>query len=763
METKDQLNPTPVDPIRPEDTVTVDLNNANSDSKVEETVTHQLVVDLQTSETEPSHEDAVLAVMVETDEVPVPEVHELPLEEPVSVEQPPITDEIPVEKEPAAETPLVETHVTEPPVVESLTDETSAVEAPAVEEPVSETPVVDTPAVSLLPETVEEKAEAELPAVEQMAVLPDIHEELDEDEEDELQAELAADITDYHSQSREQLIDSLENALQEDDLAKIRSQVALIKVEFLKKSKEERHTQFEKFISEGGNEEDYHPEDDSLEIRFKEVFANYREKKARFDEVQEKQKLENLEIKNRILTDLKNLINSEETLKKTYDQFRELQEEWKSVGMVPKSEINNLWQSYHFLVEKFFDKVKINKELKDLDLRKNLERKIELCEKVEELLLEKSILKSFKQLQKYHEEWKEIGPVPQDKKDEIWERFKAATDKINDRRREHYSAMQEEQDRNYLQKVALCEKAEQIIGADSNSVKKWQDTTTKINELLKVWKTIGPAGRKKNDEIWERFKNSLDNYFAEKKDYFGKLKDQQVNNYNLKLDLCTQAEALKESSDWKNTTREFIQLQEEWKKIGPVPRKLSDKIWKRFRTACDEFFNRKTEYFQNIRKTEADNMALKQILIDKVKTYEFGTDRSENLSVLKGFQREWTDIGFVPLDMKEKLQNEFRETINKQLDKLNINAFEMNPDSYRSRVETMRHSQDANRQMGRERQNLQIKISKLQEDIMLWENNIGFLADTKNANILREEFEKKINRAKMEVTSLEEKLRILVE
>lgn len=760
METKDQLNPIPAAEVLQDGSLSVEMNSETTDvvveepgvisSEIEEKSESETTSDLENRQTAPEEVvDQVEMAQNELASVDSVSVETDVTDEPAIVDSPeePITDTLPDQVEVDVE------EKTEEAIAEPLTESGMVKEVLPIE-----TDQIIESQVNVVPE-----ARLEIVPESEANDLASIHEDVDEEDDDELAVELEEDNFDFQNQTREQLIESLENAVKEDDIVKIRSRVAMIKVEFLRKSKEERHSQFEKFISDGGVEDDYHPEDDSLEIRFKEVFSLYRDKKFKFDEELEKQKQGNLEVKNRILVDLKNLINSEETLKKTYDQFRELQDEWKTVGMVPKSEINNLWQSYHFLVEKFFDKVKINKELKDLDLRKNLERKIELCEKVEELLLEKSVLKSFKQLQKFHEEWKEIGPVPQDKKDEIWDRFKSATDKINDRRREHYSGLQEEQEKNYLQKVALCEKAEQIVSTESNSVKKWQDTTAKINELLKVWKTIGPAGRKKNDEIWERFKNSLDNYFTEKKDYFGKLKDQQVNNYNLKLDLCVQAEALKEASDWKNTTREFIKLQDEWKNIGPVPRKLSDKIWKRFRAACDEFFNRKTDYFHNIRKTEEDNLAMKKALIEKVKSYPFGSDRSENLSVLKGFQREWTDIGYVPLDTKEKLQNDFRETINKQLDKLNINAFEMNTENYRSRVETMRHSQDANRQMVRERQTLQIKISKLQEDILLWENNIGFLADTKNANILREEFEKKIKRAKLEVTSLEDKLRILVE
>ena len=288
----------------------------------------------------------------------------------------------------------------------------------------------------------------------------------------------------------------LEETVKQDDINVIRKKVALIKVTFLKVNKEEQHKRYEEFIATGQDKAGFDSSEDELEKRFNEAFSLYRDKRQVFLDNQEHLKHKNLDAKKIILEEIKALIDSEESLKKTYDEFKTLQEKWKDIGMVPKNEVNNLWQSYHFLVEKFFDKVKINKELRDLDLRKNLESKMELCEKTEELLLESSILKSFKQLQKYHHQWKEIGPVPQDKKDEIWERFKNATDKINQRRREHYDKLQESYVNNLMAKTALCEKAEEMLHLENNSIKDWQHNTDQITELLKVWKTIGPAPTK---------------------------------------------------------------------------------------------------------------------------------------------------------------------------------------------------------------------------------------------------------------------------
>ncbi len=568
-------------------------------------------------------------------------------------------------------------------------------------------------------------------------------------------------IENYERLSKEQLVELLEATVKEPDVTSIKTKIALIKVAFLKINKIEKDQQLEKYLAEGGVEEDYSPPEDQFEERFKLSFSIYKQNKAKYNQEQEKLKQDNLEKKKQILEELRVLISSEETLKKTYDEFKILQERWKEIGMVPQGEINNLWQSYHFLVEKFFDKVKINKELRDLDLKKNLESKIKLCEKTEELLLETSILKSFKQLQKYHEEWKEMGPVANDKKDEIWERFKAATDKINERRREHYAKLNEDQKNNYEAKSVLCDKAEKLITIESSSIKEWQDYTEQMNELFKIWRTIGPTPKKQNDEIWQRFKSSMNTFFTNKKEYFAGIKEQQVNNYNLKIDLCVQAEALKNNTDWKKTTHEMINLQKEWKNTGPVPRKNSDKIWKRFRAACDEFFNSKSEYYANIQDHEVNNLKLKQELIQKVEDYKFGEDKKENLKVIKEFQREWMDIGHVPIKEKEKLQNEFRLAVDKHLDKLKISSTEISTLNYKTRIEAMKDSQGVKNFIFKERNFITNKISKLREDVNLWENNIGFLTDTINANILKAEFEKKINKAKQNLTNFEAKLKVL--
>ena len=300
-----------------------------------------------------------------------------------------------------------------------------------------------------------------------------------------------------------------------------------------------------------------------------------------------------------------------------------------------------------------------------------------------------------------------------------------------------------------------------MLNQKNETLKEWQDNTNKVNELLAVWKGVGPVPQKVNTDIWNRFKTSLDTFFTNKKEFFDKLKDQQIHNYNQKVNLCLQAEALKSSTDWRKTSNELIRLQNEWKNTGPVPRKHSDKIWKRFRTACDEFFNAKSSYYSNVQSHEEENLNKKLDLIKHLKEFQFTESKSQNLEHLKNFQREWTEIGHIPIKEKDRLQNEFREIINEHLDRLKISEVEISTVNYQTKLEALKNDPQARRLINREKEILTGKISKLKEDINLWENNIGFLAESKNAAILKQEFEKKINKAKSELKVMEAKVKIL--
>ncbi|MDD3877109.1 MAG: DUF349 domain-containing protein [Bacteroidales bacterium] len=586
--------------------------------------------------------------------------------------------------------------------------------------------------------------------------ISEIQHVMDIEEEDEEEENL-----DYDSMSKKELVDVIEILAQDKNITKIKRKIGLIKLAFHNIIKHEKEDKLNKFIEEGGDKKEFKFEPDNLEIKFNAAFNTFKQNKKSFEEEQENEKIKNFEKKKNILEEIRKLIESEEDLKTTYDEFKRLQSEWKETGPVSRLETDNLWKNYHFLVDKFLDKVRINEELRDLDRKKNMELSFELCEKTEELLLNPKINESFKLLQKYHQEWKEIGPLPSDKKDYIWERFKLATEKVIERRRQHYDKKRLEQENNYAAKVILCEKIEEIIKEELHSNNEWADATKRIQDLQNIWKTIGTAPIKLNDEIWTRFRSAINMFFENKKDYFAGLKEELINNYNLKLDICAQAEAIKDSKDWKKTTLALIKLQQEWKNVGAIPRKHADDLWKRFRAACDHFFKQKQDYFANIGANEKENLKAKLDIIEKIKAENLQGDKKKALDTLNILQREFMAIGHVPANEKDNINRLLRETINQKLDELKINPVEKKMMSFKSKFEDIKDTPDANDIVRSEVRFLNNKLTQLRSDIQLWENNIGFFAKSKSANILKQEFENKIEKAKEEITVLEAKIKFL--
>jgi len=601
------------------------------------------------------------------------------------------------------------------------------------------------------------EAQAEQPSYAD-EVLPEMEENPDLDED-----ELVEDNNELDALNKLQLVVMLEELVQDADIQKIKDKVAAIRLHFNQLNKEDMENELSQFLQSGGEAESFQHEEDPIEQRFNAAFGIFKANRAKQNEDLEKQKVENLAKKQAILDELREILASDDMLKKTYDDFRALQDRWKEIGSVPAAENSNLWNNYHFLVEKFFDKIKMERELRDLDMKKNLDAKIELCEKAEELLDEKAITKAFKALQKLHEEWKEVGPVPQDKKDEIWERFKAATDKINQIRREHYAQIEGEQTANLEAKKALCEKAEELVAEDYASVNAWQKKSDELSEIFGVWKTVGPASKKENEEIWQRFRASMDVFFAKKKAFFAGLKDRQTENLERKTQLCIEAEALSESTEWKNATEQLKKLQEEWKTIGPVPKRHTDKIWKRFRAACDTFFTRKNEHFSGRRTEEEANLAAKKALLEEIKAFQLGASRNENMDAIKAFQKRWIEIGYVPMKHKDTINKEYRELIDGLFDAMRKNQNEASTNDFREMMEGWKDDPNAGDRVRRERNTLQTRIQKLRDEIAAMENNIGFFSSSKNSELMRAEYEKKINKAKEDLKVLEDKLKIAEE
>lgn len=654
-------------------------------------------------------------------------------------------------------------------------EEPAAVEAPVAEEAPAAEPVTEEAPVAEAPQTAEEMM-AEMDQqhqVEESETAAEAEAETTENAPEETLEQVEAE---YAGFDLEKSIAELEKLVVEPNFNLIKLRVGVLRTKIIEFFRERKRAALAAFNAakaaaeaaaaenpDAPVEEIEAPsnEPDEFEVRFNKAFQQYKDSKAKFIEALEAQKQKNLESKNQIIEGLRNLIETESNLKTLNDKFKELQEQWKNIGPVPQNESTNLWQNYHFYVEKFFDIIRLNKEAREMDYKKNLERKLELCEKAESLLLVDSINQSFKDLQSLHEQWKEIGPVPEDKKEEVWERFKAASDQINARRKEFYDKLFAEEQNNYNAKVVLCEQAEELVSHSSEAVKEYNEVSDKLTELLNIWKTLGPAPGKLNDEIWNRFKSTLDKFFTQKKEYFQQIKDTQMQNYNQKLNLAIQAEGIASRTDWKQATAEMLNLQSEWKTIGATPRKYSDQIWKRFRAACDKFFEAKSNYFNNIQEIEAENLRKKEELIQKILTHEFSDDRNANMEALKEYQNEWIAIGFVPKKEKDRIYTEYREALNKRFADLKISAEDMRHNRFRNKIDNILNNPNAEKMIDKEKNFLKNKLTQLKEDISLWENNLGFFSNSKNAEIITAEFRKKIEAAKEEIKDLEYKIKMM--
>jgi len=566
---------------------------------------------------------------------------------------------------------------------------------------------------------------------------------------------------DYSGYSKNELVETLALIIDNRPPAEIRDDVDRIKTLFYKKLKLETEERKSKFLDGGGKLEDYKIWVDPLDYRVKELLDKYREKKNDYSKVQEAEKLDNLKKKYDIIDRIKDLVNREESINKTFHDFRSLQNDWHSIGVVPQSSLKDLWENYHHSVEVFYDYIKINKELRDLDLKKNLEAKILLCEKAEELLLEPNPVNAFRLLQEFHNQWREIGPVPQESKNEIWERFREATSQINKRHHEYFEKQKDDQRKNLEAKLALCEEVEAINLQEIKSFKDFDEKADKIVALQKMWRTIGFAPKKQNNRVYQRFREACDTFFEKKRTFYSDNKETQLNNLQLKTELCIQAEALQESTDWKTTTDALIKLQKEWKEIGPVPRKQSEKTWKRFRKACDHFFNKKAEFFANLDTSYEDNLKSKLGIIEELEKFEPGTDVQAAFERLKDLQRRWTEIGFVPFNKKEEITNRYRNALNKEFDKLKIADEDKSILKYRTKLDNLKLNPKASRKVRNERDKFFTKIKQLESDIVLWENNIGFFAKSASAETMIREVQEKIENAKKMIKTLEEKVRMI--
>lgn len=605
-------------------------------------------------------------------------------------------------------------------------------------------------------ETLKETVEAVKDAVSKD---DDKVEEVVEDEEEK--DEMVEETVDLGSLTLAELSDMFDKLSQDENRMKRYKEAEAIKSAFYKRlSKEKAEAGLGSKVDEPSSREDViedvtpAPQSEevkednpfeAMETAFKGVYANYKRERAEFNRQQDAQREDNFVAKQAVIEDLKALVEKQEDVSSTFPAFRELQNRWREIGPVPATKFRDLNDTYQFYVEKFYDMVKINRDLRDLDFKKNLEAKQEFCEAAEKLAEDDNVVEAFRELQKLHEQWKEYGPVAKEYRDSIWDRFKAATAVINKKYQAHFEGQKEKQQENLEEKTKLCEQVEAIAEKEVKSSGEWNQLSTEIEEIQKKWRTIGFATKKENQKIYDRFRAACDKFFARKREYYSQFKDSMNENMEKKLSIIEKVEALKDSKEWKKTTEAIIALQKEWKEIGAVPRKKSEQLWKRFRAACDEFF---AERDKNS-KPENDyygNLRAKKALIDEINAYE-PKDAEADRAAAQEFAEKWRNIGFVPYKEKESIQKAYSEAIQAKF-----------PDySSRTARSAARGAAPARKPVS-EKDRLVQEYNKLQQDIVTYENNIGFFSASKNSEPLIKQMQDRIDAAKLELKELEAKI-----
>jgi hypothetical protein len=566
-------------------------------------------------------------------------------------------------------------------------------------------------------------------------------------------------MPDFTNMPKEELLQYLKVLVLEKNIPGTKARIDAIKSAFYKIKNAEIADLKRLHVESGKDPIEFEPPHDREEVYLKELLEDYKKQKAKYNKEIERVKDENLDKKLAIIEKIKVLANGEESLDKTFEEFKNLQKKWQTIGNVPKEKALGLWASYNLQVERFYDFIKINKELRDLDFKKNMETKIKLCEKAEKLILEPDVIKAWKSLQAYHDEWRETGPVPQEQRDELWERFSKASREINKQHQALFLEKKEEQNKNLNAKIALCEKAEELAGTNISSIREWNEKTDDILKIQKVWKTIGMVPKKHNQPVYERFRAACNVFFDKKHDFFKERHGEQEENLQKKTDLCIQAEALKDNTEWNKTRDQLIEIQKQWKKIGPVPKKESDAIWKRFRDACDHFFSARDEYYKHKDENEKKNAEEKRKIIEEVKNFKPFDDKNKNLDAIQDIQSRWSEIGFVPIKEKDRLNKEYRKAIDDVFNKLNMSKKSLDQIQFQALVDSWVETDDI-RKIKDEQKILNQKLKKNKEDIVLLENNISFFSNSSNNSVL-DDVKKKIEKAKIHQEIMLEKRKIV--
>ena len=630
----------------------------------------------------------------------------------------------------------------------------------------------DTKRLNELPvkEPVNEKPEGERPE-ETASVAEEIKEEsgelLTEESIDEnLESpESSPDSSGEKALDKAQIVEKLAEIVVLEVNDTVRNEVEALKQAFYKIKKVETDDALQVFMQAGNSEEDFKPELDETEDKLKELLTVFRNKKASLIVQTEKLKEDNLTAKKQIIEQLKELIESKDDFYKVYNEFRKLQQQWKEIKQVPQAAINELWKEYQHYSEKFYDLLKINNEMRDYDFKKNLEMKQALCEAVEKLDNEKDIISAFYQLQKLHQEWREIGPVAKELREDIWSRFKKASSVINKKHQDHFESLRLLEHRNLEEKIALCVEMENVDYSKLTTFKDWDEQNKRVLDYQEKWKTIGFAPKKNNVKVFERFRAACDVFFRQKSEFYKTIKESMDVNLEKKKTLCEKAEALKDSQEWKETTDKFIALQKEWKSIGPVSRKHSDLIWKRFISACDYFFEQKNTHFSSQKSEEVDNLKKKKEIIEKINAIDENLPATDAIAIIRELIAEWNKTGYVPFREKDRIQKEYRKAVDKHFDRLKLDESERRLQTFKSSLsEISSGSEKSKNKLLNERDKLMRTYERLKSDIQTYENNIGFLSvSSKGGGGLMKEMNRKISSLKEELNLIVKKIEVIDE
>ena len=553
--------------------------------------------------------------------------------------------------------------------------------------------------------------------------------------------------------TKEDVLNQLKELAQDAENAN-KQEIDNLKQSFYKLHNAELEAAKVQFTDNGGNIEDFVAEEDPTEEEFKRLMGVIKEKRSKQVAELERQKEENLQVKLSIIEELKELVESGDDANKSYTEFKKLQQQWNDTKLVPQGKVNELWKNYQLYVEKFYDLLKLNNEFREYDFKKNLEQKTRLCEAAEKLAEEPDVISAFHQLQKLHQEFRAIGPVAKDLREEIWSRFKAASTVVNKRHQQHFEELKEKEQNNLDQKTVICEIVEGMEYDTFTTFADWEDKTNEILALQAKWKTIGYAPQKMNVKIFERFRAACDEFFRRKAAFFKSVKETMAANLEKKKAFCEKAEALKESTDWKETAEILTKLQKEWKNIGPVAKKHSDAVWKRFIGACDYFFERKNKATSSQRSEEVENLSKKEDIIKRMAALEAaGTADDATAEQVRALMKEWNAIGFVPFKEKDRLYKEFHALVDKLFDRLHLSATE-------KRLSSVRTNGNKEGNLYRDRERLVRTYEGLKNDIQTYENNLGFLnSSSKKGNTLVADITRKIERLKKDMELVLKKIR----